>query len=276
MGGFCQSFKFCITTRQFRMQLGISSIPASSQAALMIDLSVFGTQGLETLEPMTTKSRSLKLLLILTKFTPWISRHSMNFCLLQDLLMRMFQFGTSEISLELSPHFLAQKIASLKFNGVHSSQVFQHLVATEETQIFGIWRRTKKKIRISTYSGTWDIDQKSQTLIGFETRNQQQEVYNKTTACTFGKSIEISTTKTKKESDNPIAIIQADVDYLFTKYPRELGFLVLSFCFWQSAQYHFSGRVFYYRQIVWNHSLQQQGFQQATISPKELRPQQQY
>lgn len=50
---------------------------------------------------------------------------------------------------------------------------------------------------------------------------------------------------------------QAAVDYLFTKKPRELGFFVLSLCFWQSAQYHFYGRFFSYRHTVWNHSRSQ-------------------
>lgn len=40
------------------------------------------------------------------------------------------------------------------------------------------------------------------------------------------------------EESDVILIIQA-VGSLLTKYPLELGFLVLSRCFWQSAQYHF-------------------------------------
>ena len=110
MGSMCQHSKFCTTVLLFRMWLGIAFILQSFPVALMIVLSAFGTQDSGKLAQMMTKNLSFKLWPIQMKFILLISHLSTNFCWPLALQMKMYRFGTSEISQEPCRLFQLKKM----------------------------------------------------------------------------------------------------------------------------------------------------------------------
>ena len=86
--------KSCTITPLLKMWPGINFIQTSSLHAQMIGCSTFGIPDLELQVLMRIKNLFLKLLLIQIKSTVLTFLHLINFFLLQDQQIKMYQSGT--------------------------------------------------------------------------------------------------------------------------------------------------------------------------------------